>query len=95
MANDLTKNPWVIDTAATTAIWTGPVHINRMEFLPGASGDDLVVTDKNSGAIWSVTNAVTGGRAGLETIDLRGVPPYQGMIVSTLTSGSYLYVYLD
>lgn len=95
MANDQTGNPWIIDTAASTSIWDGPIHINHMEFLPGATGDDLVVADKKSHTIWAVTDAVTGGRAGLESIDLRGFPPVHGMIVSTLTSGAKLYVYLD
>ena len=93
MANDLTKNPWVLDTASSTSIWDGPVYINKIDWVPAAANDDLVITDKNGGPIWSVTNALTGGRAGLESQDLRGNPPYQGFIISTLGGGT-VYVYV-
>lgn len=94
MANDLTKNPWIIDTAGATSTWTGPVHIRQMEWVPAAAGDDLTVTDKNGNTIWSVTNALADGVAGKESIDLRGRTPWQGFIVSAIGGGT-LYVYLD
>ena len=93
MANDLTKNPWVIDTAGATSTWTGPVYIKSMRWVPAAAGDDLTVTDKNGNTIWTVTNALTGGVAGTLTIDLKEMPPFQGLIVSAIGGGT-LYVYV-
>ena len=93
MANDLTKNPWVLDTTAATSIWDGPVHINQMRWVPAAAGDDLLVTDKLTNTIWTVTDALTGGVPGTMTLDLRGQPPYQGFILATMGGGT-LYVYV-
>lgn len=93
MANDLTKNPWVLDTAGATSTFTGPVYINRMRFVPAAAGDDLTVTDKNGNTIWQLTNVLADGIAGSEEIDLRGNPPYQGFILSVIGGGT-LYVWI-
>lgn len=93
MANDLTKNPWVIDTVGATSQFIGPVYINSMRWVPTAAGDDITVTDKNGNTIWTVTNALTGGVAGTLSIDLRDQPPYQGFIVSAMGGGT-LYVYV-
>jgi hypothetical protein len=93
MANDLTKNPWVIDTAGATSTWTGPVYIQKIRWVPAAAGDDLVINDKNGEEIFSVTNALTGGVAGTIKEDFIGMPPYHGFNVATIGGGT-LYVYV-
>jgi hypothetical protein len=52
MANDITGNPWKLDTAAV--IQTTPVKVKAMEWRPvTAAGDDLSVTDNAGHEIWT------------------------------------------
>lgn len=93
MANVISGVKWKIDTAGSTAIYTSPLFIAEMRLIPGAEGDDCVVTDQNGNEVWTVTNALTAGIAGAEEYDGRGKPPINGLKVTTLTSGAILYIW--
>ena len=54
MANDITGNPWVLDTGSATAIRTSPIKVKSMEWRPEtAVGDDLAVTDNAGHELWT------------------------------------------
>jgi len=93
MANVYGHKQWKIDTAGVIAA-TDKIRVKKMEFLANAAGDDLVVVDKNSEDVWRVTNALTGGRAGLEAIDFGNGQDAWGFNVSTLGSSCVLTVWL-
>ena len=57
MANDITGNPWKLDTAAV--IRTPPVKVKAMEWTPTTDGDDLLVSDNSGSEIWSL-KAIAG-----------------------------------
>jgi hypothetical protein len=92
MANDISANPWSIDTASATAIWTGNIWIDRLVWHePTTAGDALEVTDSNGKTIWS-KYALAGG-SGMD-YDLKVDSVFNGLIVPTMSSGT-LYVYLE
>lgn len=94
MSNTLTGSRWTIDTASEIALYSSPLFIAEMRFLPGAAGDDVVVQDAAGVEIWSVTNALADGIAGAEEYDGRCKPPINGLKVPTLTSGAKLYIWV-
>lgn len=95
MANDLTNNPLVVDTADAGAILNNPVRITAIVWdsgTSGAAGDRAIVKDKNSKLKWSATLGVAK--------DTRNSPEFSpslyshGLIVPTLSNGTLL-IYLE
>ena len=92
MSNVYAHTQWKLDTAGT--ITSEQVRIRRMEFVPNAANDDVLVQDNNSEDIWRVTNALAGGRAGVETIDF-GPRGYNAVgFVLTISASCLLHVWL-
>ena len=91
MANVYGHRQWILDT--TGVISTDRLRVKKMEWVPNAANDDLAIVDNNSEEVWTVTNALTGGRAGLEAIDFSEGQDFEGFNLSTLGGGT-LYVYL-
>ncbi len=88
MANDLTANPYIIDTAAT--ITEGLIHINRITWKePGTEGDDLTLTDGADNVIEDV-NALNVGTGAEMDKELNQM--FTGLKVSVIDAGT-LYVY--
>ena len=55
MANDLSINPWMIDTASGTNVTTDDLFIRAIKWNPGSAGvagDQAIVQDKNGKEIW-------------------------------------------
>lgn len=106
MANDLTQNPWILDTASnTTPQWydllspgrwgTKPVFVKRMVWRPSGNGQTLLVGSvdaKNHAAntVWSITST---GEVGEEHVFDTPIT-MQGFWLYTMTAGGTLYVYL-
>ena len=55
MANDLTKNPWVVDTAAVLS--TDIVLLQKLTYHPAADDNDLLVVDGTGSIIWAIRGA--------------------------------------
>lgn len=93
MANVYGLRQWILDT--TGVITTDRIRIRKLEWVPNATNDDLAIVDNNSEALWTVTNALTGGRAGLEVLDFGGNgQDFEGFNLTTLGGGT-LYVYIS
>lgn len=93
MANDLTDNPWIIDTAATLDSGTAGLRISHIKWVnpSGVAGDACVI---QNGAGTRVTwEAVCPGGNFDADIDFgeRGLAT-RGIKVSTLSRGR-LYLY--
>jgi len=93
MANVYGHKQWTINSAGSVTA-TDRVRLRGIEFIPNAASDDLTIVDKNSEVIWKVTNAIAGGRAGLESIFFGEGQDFEGFNVSSLGSSCIAYVYL-
>ncbi len=89
MSNDLTQNPWIIDTAASTTISTdNNLKLNYVRWVNATtSGHQCVIQNEDGMVIWeSYANAANY----VERDQLKRT--INGMIVPTLDSGK-LYIY--
>lgn len=101
MANVVTQNPIIIDTAGASAVITQPLRVRKFVWdAVGHATDDHVcsVKDKNGVQKWkrTLTSLGTVGElvsAQSEDFD-KGVLNMDGLIVDTL-GGGVLYVYVE
>jgi hypothetical protein len=94
MANDLTGNPLVVDTAAV--LTTDPKRLQKMRWHPNDANNDCVVQHADGSALWpirSITTSANNESAGIEEIDFNPAFPARGIKVASLTGGK-LYIYL-
>ena len=101
MANSLNQNPLVLDTAAATAVLSGPLNVTKIRWVDYnndiADGDQAVVQDAAGVAVWEARCTTVG--AGTTTppggeSDFAPGFRVKGLLVPTLTHGK-LYIYLD
>ncbi len=92
MVNAYGPREWVLDS--TGIVTTDKVRVSRMEWVPNAADDDLLVSNSAGDKIWEVTNAIAGALPGLEKFD-GGANGHdiEGFVVTTLGGGT-LYVWL-
>lgn len=90
MANNLTTNPWVIDTAGAALLWPATVFVDHFEFANYTADTDTVVVKNRAGInAWS-----DNGASDLRTIRSGHIGAvHGGLSVPTLSSG-LLYIYL-
>lgn len=87
MANDLTQDPYIIDTAAADVLSTNKLYIKSIRWVGGTTaGHTAVVRDQQSNTIWS---SVASGANYVESEIIEQW--IDGLIVPTLASG-VLYV---
>ena len=88
MANDLTHNVWILDTADTAILYPHSVKIKVLLWeAPANVGDDLILLDKHGGTIVA-TKAEAAGQAQLYRLNKW----YSGLRLDTIDSGK-LYVH--
>ncbi len=90
MANDITGNPLILDTAASTVLTTHNIEPTLIRWVGGTTAaHTCVVTNAAGIVIWaSVANAAS-------FIDQTIFPPefnFSGLVMLTLASGK-LYIY--
>jgi hypothetical protein len=92
MANDLTKNPMVIDTAAATVLWSDPIKIKSIRWVSksATAGDDIEIQDSNNQELW--VSVASGANYSEEVIIERWW--HEGFKVPTLDSGTLYISYL-
>ncbi len=90
MANDVTANPMVLDTAGVTVLWPYKAKVLHFEFANYAAVGNACVIQGTDGKIkWSVT-----GASDLSEVRSAKVGWINGIVLSTLTAGKCL-VYID
>jgi len=96
MSNDVAANPLIIDTAAATVLITSFLKVTKFRWIPSAASQAVVVKDKGGIVRWAGNTIAAATEVG-EYPDSDFHPPLKmdGLIVSTLTSGGFLYIYLD
>lgn len=93
MANTLNDHVWIIDTAAATVIsGTEEVRIRTIRFVPAANTDAAVIKNGDGKEVWRTTGDGATVKPEESRLDLRFT---HGVIVSTLTAGAKLYLYLN
>jgi len=97
MANDLTKKPWFVDTAAT--LTTNDVVLRRIVCIGNASaaGDAAIIQDGSGKTI--ARFRATGANFKDEEVFHDTDPHiasarFSGLVVSSLTAGLELYIHL-
>lgn len=84
MANDITVNPWKLDTAGSGVIYSHGVRIRTIIWtLPVAQGDDLAITDRNDKPIITAKAEAAG-----QTQIFRLGDWYEGLKLTVLDSGT-------
>lgn len=90
MANDLTGNPMLVDTAAE--ITTHPTHVFRMIWTPTTAGDDILVEDNGGANLWAYKALAADANEGIEyerELDCQ----VNGITVTTIDNGT-LYIFI-
>lgn len=88
MANDLTANPWVVDTPAAGAILTNWADLRSIQWEGATTaGHEAVVQDQSGRVIWR--RLAQGANQNFDTeFEGRFGRPVNGLIVPTLGSGT-------
>lgn len=92
MANNLTRNPWVLDTAGATDLWPhGVVFVDHFELVGyEVASDQVIVEDADGNVIWK-----GDGSADLTNVISNYIGPLQhGFVLDTLPSNSQLLVFM-
>jgi hypothetical protein len=97
MGNVFGSNVWTLDTAG--AIWSyatlGPIKIRKIIWKPSAASQSLAIDETDGGEIWTATS-LAAAPAGEQELDFGGEGKwYDGLTLTTLTSGGTVYVYFD
>ena len=98
MANVITGNPLILDTAADNIYKPGiTIHITNMYWVPSAIDQTCQVENGSELVIWEATTTEIG-TAGtpITNPQIAFNPPYRcsGLSLGTLTAGGTLYIYL-
>jgi hypothetical protein len=95
MANNLTKNPWILDTAGV--VTANPTSVAKIRWYPNAANDDLSIGHADGSVVW-ITRAIAAASAnesvGQEEIVFQPPMSFSGMAINVLDAGK-VYVYLN
>lgn len=85
MANDFSRNPWVLDTPGATSHHVGPIKIDQIEFVGYSVATDICeVTDLDGKLI-----ARLDGDADFKSVRTGNIGwSHRGLILSTLSGGT-------
>jgi hypothetical protein len=88
--NDLTSNPWNLDTASATDLHPiGPVFVEQIEFYDYAvDTDTCTLTDRNGVVVWK-----GNGASDLQTVRSGKIGWVLGLKLTVKTAGN-VFVYI-
>ena len=93
MANNITGNPWSLDTAA--AVTTETMRVKRSRWVaPAAAGADELIIHDSAGRV--VHKAVASGAnfQDDQLVETSGPDDWKGVTVNTIDSGTaFIYYY--
>jgi hypothetical protein len=93
MANNTTRNPWILDTAGT--ITANPVSVSQIQWMPTAQNDDLEVAHADGQTIWRCRATAADPNAegyGQESIVFAKPVSCSGFKVNSITGKCYVYL---
>lgn len=77
MANDVTGNPWILDTVTDAVIWNGNVFVDHFEMVDYPANTDVVAITDGAGRVvwegngWVDLSPVVSGKIGVVYNGLR------------------------
>lgn len=92
MANDVSGNPFILDTATDTALTNDYLHIHSILWVSGSSGDALSVQDENGSVKYATCGANSTTPVSSPNFGDTGLF-FNGLKVPTLGAGK-VYLYL-
>ena len=92
MANSVTTNPLVLDTAG--AVLTTPVQIKAIRVQFSADEDDVVLSDKGGNVVFTAKGGDVSVNGYNDSLTLPGGLKTEGLTVTTIDGTSKVYVYL-
>jgi outer membrane protein assembly factor BamB len=61
MANDVQRNPWILDSTTLAPLWKGYIRMEAMTWQDvTAAGNQLILQDQNGKEVWSMTAPGSG-----------------------------------
>lgn len=97
MANVITGNPIICDTAASTVVVANPFRVSTIKWTvdAGATDNDTVVLKDKNGVVKyeEILTVVTSGMTQAPPITFNPPLLFDGLIVATLSGGT-VYLYL-
>ena len=87
MANDVTSNPWILDTAGATPITTDLIRVKGIRWVGATTAAHAaILKDQNGKVKW---RSVASGANYVESDNLFTRPPnnWDGLVLDTLQSG--------
>lgn len=94
MANDITSNPIVIDTAATTALTTVTFHVTAIRWVSASASAGDAISLKNAAGKEVYATVASGSNYVEESHFDRPPIRFVGLIPATVGSGT-VYLYVD
>lgn len=87
MANDVTSNPWILDSLG--AVTADPIRVKEVRWVGSTTaGHQAVINDKNGKLKWeSLAGGGNNVEESLPNIDRRIPTTWDGLTVATLGSG--------
>ena len=83
MANNISANPWTVDTASTALVWAGRIYIKELIWNKATAGTALVIKDQNGNVIIDTVANAADPMFAFGTLGW-----VNGMAVTTLASGT-------
>lgn len=83
MANNISANPWYIDTASATAVWNGKVYIKELIWNKPTAGSALIILDQNGNTIINTVANANDPMFAFGTLSW-----VNGFVVTTLATGT-------
>lgn len=89
MANDISSNPWKIDTSGFS--YSYPVKVDNIAWADAAASQTLTITDKNGKDVFVATTP-TGWAGGIWTTGKFGW--VNGINITTVPAGTVINIYV-
>jgi hypothetical protein len=52
VANDITSNPWILDTVTAGLLWPSNVYVDHFEYIGDVAGDTVQISNAAGLVVW-------------------------------------------
>lgn len=91
MANLLHDNPWTLDTAGATVLFTTYAKVRHFEWTGFAAGNTVLVSDQNGKEVWKAVAPLTVSESEVRSGQVGWI---NGLVLTTLGGGT-VKVYIE
>lgn len=83
MANNISANPWFIDTASANIIFSGKIYVKELIWNKPTAGDALIILDQNGNTVINTVANASDPMFSFGTLSW-----INGLVVTTMASGT-------